>query len=183
MLIPSKAKRVFQGEIFAVYQWEQELFDGSMAVYEMLSRPDTAQVMLIEGDQIVLAKESQPHTGSFYSLIGGRAEEGEEPLQAAKRELLEETGMASQIWEPFAVYRPFAKCDWRVHLFLARDAENLAEPRLDGGERIELVRVSFEQFLEIVLSDEFRGREFAYDLCRRLYHGQQEELKRQLCAL
>ena len=46
-LIPEEAKKVFQGEIFAVYQWPQEMFDGSFATFEMLRRADTVKILAV----------------------------------------------------------------------------------------------------------------------------------------
>ena len=43
--MPEHAKKVFSGVMFDVYQWEQEMYDGSTATFEKLTRPDTAQVI------------------------------------------------------------------------------------------------------------------------------------------
>ena len=37
VLVPDGATRVFQGEIFGVYQWPQQLFDGSTDTFETVS--------------------------------------------------------------------------------------------------------------------------------------------------
>ena len=42
--IPANAKKVFHGVIFDVYQWEQEMFDGTKEIFEKLKRPDTVVV-------------------------------------------------------------------------------------------------------------------------------------------
>ena len=70
--IPDHAKRVFQGVIFDVYQWQQELFDGSIETFEALRRPNTLMVIPTMGDTILLAEEVQPGKGRFLSLFGGR---------------------------------------------------------------------------------------------------------------
>lgn len=46
-LIPSQAECKFKGEIFEVYQWPQELYDGSVATFEMLRRADTVKVVAV----------------------------------------------------------------------------------------------------------------------------------------
>src|SRR5882757_3955251 len=101
MKIPPQAKKVFQGVIFSVYQWQQEMFDGSTETFEMLKRPNTIEVIATQGDKILISRQSQPNKENFYSLFGGRAEEGEDPLVTAKRELLEESGLESDDWELF----------------------------------------------------------------------------------
>ena len=88
MKVPQNAKKVFTGQIFDVYQWEQVMYDGSWATFEMLGRPDTVEVIATSGEQIYYARQSQPTKDEFIGLFGGRVEEGEEPLVAAKRELV-----------------------------------------------------------------------------------------------
>tara|TARA_Y100000031_G_C8045433_1_gene303670 strand:- start:344 stop:646 length:303 start_codon:yes stop_codon:yes gene_type:complete len=83
--LPENAKRVFKGVIFDVYQWEQEMFDGSFDTFERLKRPDTAQVIPVVGDKILVQVQKQPNMiKSCFSLPGGRCEEGEDPMVAAK---------------------------------------------------------------------------------------------------
>lgn len=136
-LIPEKAKRVFKGQIFDVYQWQQEMFDGSFETFEMLKRPDTIKVMAIKGDKIVVTEEEQPNHSSFLDLPGGRHDvETETELDAAKRELIEETGMKFKSWKLIKVEQPHSKIDWFVYLFLATDFENQQEQKLDAGEKI-----------------------------------------------
>lgn len=92
--IPANAQKVFKGKLFDIYQWKQELFDGKKVTFEKLKRPDTVNVIPITSNgEIVISEQEQPGTDPFIGCLGGRIDEGEEPLEAAKRELLEETGM------------------------------------------------------------------------------------------
>ena len=65
MKVPSQAKRVFKGIIFDVYQWEQELFDGSKQTFEMLKRPDTVEVIAVKDGSILMSRQSQPNKHDF----------------------------------------------------------------------------------------------------------------------
>ena len=59
--MPENAKCVFKGEIFDVYQWEQEMYDGTKATFEKLKRPDTVVVFPVLPDgQIILTEQEQP---------------------------------------------------------------------------------------------------------------------------
>lgn len=100
--IPSHAKNVFSGVIFDIYQREQEMFDGSTAVFEAGIRPSTVIIIPIVGDKIALAHERQPGKDWYTTMISGRIDAGEEPLAAAKRELEEEAGMVSEDWELYS---------------------------------------------------------------------------------
>src|SRR3989344_90768 len=92
--IPENAKRVFRGVIFDVYQWEQEMYDGTRTIFEKLKRPDTVVVFRVLPDgKIILTEQEQPGgKGPFIGATGGRVDEGEDILAVAKRELLEESG-------------------------------------------------------------------------------------------
>lgn len=166
---PKKAKCVFRGVIFDVYQWQQKMFDGKYETYEALSRPDTVQVIATQGNKILISKESQPVRGSFYTLFGGKQEKNETPLAGAKRELLEETGMVSDDWELVWKYCPSSKIMWKVHIFVARNVKKVQEQQLDSGERIEVKSLSFSQFFDIATSPQCRDRNFSLHLMRMKY--------------
>ena len=137
MKIPSQAKLVFKGVIFDVYQWEQEMFDGSKETFEAIKRPSTVQVIPVKGDKILLSFEEQPGKPRRLTFFGGRMEKDEEPLDAAKREFLEETGMESDDWELFREYHSGGKIDWSFFFYIARNVTKKTEPHLDPGEKID----------------------------------------------
>lgn len=181
MKIPDKAKLVFKGEIFETYQWEQEMFDGSVATFEALKRPDTVQILPTINDKIILSREEQPNKPLSDSLLGGRIEENEEPLEAAKRELHEESGLESDDWELVKTFENGGKIEWNVYLYVARNCKKVAEPHLDPGEKIELNEVSFEEFLDIVSSEKFWGQDIAnYILRMRLYKEKLEKFRKKV---
>lgn len=180
MKIPPNAKKVFDGIIFDVYQWEQEMFDGTKETFEMLKRPNTIEVIATEGDKILLSKQSQPNKSDFYSLFGGRAEEGEEPLNTAKRELLEESGLKSENWELLKTYTPIHKIDWSIYMYVARNCVKTSEQKLDAGEKIVIIECTFDEFIKIVESDKYWGNELVLDVLRMRVDGKLEEFKRKI---
>jgi ADP-ribose pyrophosphatase len=181
MKIPPSAKVVFKGEIFDVYQWEQEMFDGSKKTFEMLKRPASIITIAVQEDKIFMSKQEQPQKGEFYSLFGGRPNENEEYLVAAKRELLEESGLVSDDWEEYKRYNPSTKIDHDVVMYIAHDCKKIQDPQLDNGERIETLKVSLDEFIEIVTTTRFRGIEFVADVLRmKLEQKLMEEFKQKL---
>jgi len=150
MTLPPTAKKVFAGALFDVYQWEQKLFDGSTTTFEMLKRADSVQIIVSDGKSMIIAAEEQPVKGSFLSLFGGRVEEGEDPLVAAKRELLEESGLVSDDWELYECVQPYSKIDWRIHTFIARNCSVAGVQTLDPGEKIMIKYITFNEFVSLV---------------------------------
>ncbi len=160
--IPKGARQVFKGEIFEVWQWRQKLFDGSHAIFERIKRPASISVLAIWDGKVVVAREQQPDVKPFYGLIAGRVDEGETPLKAAKRELLEEAGLASTDWELIFIDQPSTKIEWKIYFFVARNCRKVAEQKLDPGEKIKILKFTFEIFLKFATSNKLRDREVAH---------------------
>lgn len=182
MTIPKEAKRVFKGVIFDVYQWEQEMFDGSRATFEALKRPYTVQVIPVMDGRILLSYEEQPHYSRKYAFLGGRTEEREEPLAAAKRELHEEAGIDASIWEFYKTYIIGGKIDWNIYFYIAKNCQKVAEPHLDPGERIDVKAVSFEEFINVVTDESFGDVQFANDIFRMREQGMLDDFRQKLLS-
>lgn len=182
MKIPPHAENVFTGKIFSVYQWQQPMFDGSTATFEALRRPNTIEVIVTLGDKILLANEEQPGKPQRLTFFGGRQEEGEDPLVCAKRELLEESGFASADWQLYQNYDSASKIDWTTYLYIARNCQKTTEPHLDGGEKIEVRSVSFDEFVRLVTEEDlWVDKDFIIEMCRmRLQPERLTEFKKLL---
>jgi len=181
-LIPENAKKVFKGIIFDVYQWEQKDYDGKVKTFEKLKRPDTALIIPVTKEgKIIIAKQEQPGKSSFTGLVGGRLDEDEEPLEAAKRELLEETGYEAEDWLLFDAAQPVSKIDWAVYIFIAKGCKKVAEQNLDGAEKVEMLFVDFDEFLKLTLSDESRDEWLKIKLLEaKLDPAKMQKIKSQL---
>ncbi|OGE76116.1 MAG: hypothetical protein A3C85_02435 [Candidatus Doudnabacteria bacterium RIFCSPHIGHO2_02_FULL_48_21] len=178
MKIPENAKRVFKGEVFEIYQWDQKMFDGSTKTFEMAKRPDTVLVILTANGKILVAKEEQPNFKRDFGFAGGKVDDGEEPLIAAKRELMEEAGMQSDDWELLKTYEPFNRVDWNIHVFVARNAVKVREHSQESGEKIEFYEMDFDEFADKVSLQEWG--EFANEILRMKLDGRLEEFKLRL---
>ncbi|MBI2610112.1 NUDIX hydrolase [Candidatus Giovannonibacteria bacterium] len=164
--LPENAKRVFKGIIFDVYQWEQELFDGSKAIFEKLKRPDTVVIIpVLENGNILVSRQEQPGKKMInFGLFGGMVDEGESPLKAAKRELLEESGYISEEWELFDSIQPMSKIEWAIYTYIARKCRKVQEQKLEAGEKIEIKEFSFEEFINLIFTEDFYDAELKLKL-------------------
>lgn len=160
--IPIDANFVFKGKLFDVYQWEQQLFNGKKVTFEKLKRPDTVNVIPITTNgEIIISEQEQPGVQPFIGCLGGKIDEGEEPLAAAKRELLEETGMEAMEYVLWDSIQLVDKIDWVIYTFIAKGAHRVQDQSLEAGERIRLRTVTLDQFIKLSAQDNFRDAEVA----------------------
>jgi len=95
--------------------------------------------------------------GTSLATVGGMLEPDEEPLDAAKRELLEETGYESSNWVDLGNYildpnRGVAT----MHLFLALDAKYVSPPNSDDLEDQELLILGKNELKAALQAGEFK---------------------------
>lgn len=169
-IMPKDAQKVFSGILYDVYQWKQLLYDGSYKTFEMLKRPDTVICLPITTDKkIILTSQKQPGREEYIGCIGGRVDINEDPLDAIKRELLEESGFISNEWELWQTVVPVVKIDWVVWIFVAKRCTLVDKVSLDGGEKIKLKEVSFDEFIEIVSDEKFEDSEISTKILQARY--------------
>lgn len=151
-------KKVFQGDIFSVWQWDQTLYDGSTKVFEKVQRMDAAFIIGVLPDKrILLIWDEQPDRDGALGPAGGKVEEGEEPLDAAAREFLEETGYKATTIEPWISFAPYGKMIFTIHCFIGKGAEKVSEPNLEAGERITPRFFTFDEFIALGQEETLRS--------------------------
>ena len=109
--------------------------------YYVLEYPDWVNIIAItEEGMVVLERQYRHGLGkTCFELPCGVIEEGETPLQAAKRELLEETGYSGGEWKQLMTLSPNpATSNNLAHSFLATGVKKVAGQSLDATEDIEV---------------------------------------------
>lgn len=180
--VPKHAKQVHKGVIFDVYQWKQKMYDGSNRIFEILKRQHSVLVIATIGNKIIIQRQKQPRMDWFYSVPSGRMDKpGESPKNAALRELLEETGMKPKRIRLWKVIKRSGKVIFNVYIFIANDCKKVAEPELDGGEKIKTQLVTFDQFIKFSDNPEFYEGELMMDMLRaRLNPKLMKQLKKSI---
>jgi ADP-ribose pyrophosphatase len=137
-----------------------ELPDGEIIPdWAWVKIPNASIVLPVtdEGEFLCFRQTKYAVNGITLATVGGMMEENEEPLQTAKRELLEETGYVADEWVSFGKYildpnRGVAE----MHLFLALGAKPVAEPIVDDLEDQELILMSREEIEKALFAGEFK---------------------------
>jgi ADP-ribose pyrophosphatase len=95
--------------------------------------------------------------GVTLSPPAGQIDPGEEPLTAARRELLEETGYEADGWQMVGRYIVDGnrQCG-TMHLFTAHTARPVVAPRIDELEQLEVACLTRSELVEAVLAGRFR---------------------------
>jgi ADP-ribose pyrophosphatase len=107
------------------------------------TRDFVAMVAVTERDEVILVRSYKHGTRTVSLAVpAGYIEDGEEPLAAAKRELQEETGYASEDWTSLGRYVVDGNYGVATeHIFLARAARKVSEPASGDLEEMEVVPV------------------------------------------
>lgn len=150
MKLPQHAKKVFQGEIFSIYQWPQKMFDGSVHTFEMATRQDTVIIIASYKGKIVLLRQKQPNTKWFFCTPSGRMDiPQEKPKEAALRELREETGMVPGKLMLWKKVEKAGKVKSTIYIYTAQNCKIVGKQKLDAGEKIEIKYITFEEYLKL----------------------------------
>lgn len=119
-----------------------QLPDGAeLPEFHVLEFPDwTCVICLDEGGNLVMVEQYRHGVTRFsIELPAGAVEPGEDPIDAAKRELLEETGYASDDWIKIGecAPEPSKQTNW-AHIYFARGARMVTAPDPDESEHISV---------------------------------------------
>lgn len=146
--------------------------------FYVLEYPTWVNVIAITADgRYVMAEQYRHGLGAIGTeLCAGCVEEGEEPLEAAKRELLEETGYTGGEWELQCVIsgNP-STTDNLTYCYVARGVTSTGHRHLDATEDIAVVLLSESELLEMMRRDELKQALMLAPLWRYFYL---EELKK-----
>lgn len=121
--------------------------------------PDAAIVLAVnEAGQFLCFRQTKYAVeGTVFAPVGGMVEPDETPLEAAKRELLEEMGYEASAWVNLGSHildpnRGVAT----MHLFLALNAKQVAQPQSDDLEDQEMLFLSRDEMERALNHGEFK---------------------------
>ena len=121
--------------------------------FHLIHSPQWASVVCLTKDRhVVLVRQYRHGFGAAsLELPAGVMEPSEEPIDAARRELREETGFEAPHLERLLEVAPEpARNSTRAHFFFARDAERVGELALDSSEELEVLLVPVSEVLELI---------------------------------
>lgn len=147
---------LFTGKIVRLEYDEVRLPNGNMATREVIRhRGAVAVVALTDEGEILLERQYRyPHAEVLWEIPAGKLETGEDPAEAVKRELQEETGAVAKEWLPLGMFYPSpAILDEKIRLYLARGL-TFGKRHLDADEFLAVERVPLARAVEMILRGE-----------------------------
>lgn len=153
-----KSDKLYQGKIINLRIDTVELPDQKYSKREIVEHPGAVAVIPItEDDKIVMVKQYRKSVEEYLLEVpAGKLEIGEEPIECAKRELLEETGFKSNSIEYlFKFYTSPGFSNETISLFIAKDLVlDVAQP--DEDEYIEIEKYEIDELLEMIYKEEIK---------------------------
>lgn len=139
-----RSRTLLQGRVFDVVSSQLTLPSGIRQDLLTVEHPGAVAIAAVQANgELVLVRQYRHATREcLVELPAGRLHLGEDPLEAARRELAEETGLRALHWRPMTTFYPapgFAS--ERMHVFEARGLEPGARG-LDPDEDLEVLTMT-----------------------------------------
>ena len=146
------SQELFKGHFLHAFRDTVRLPDGAEATREYVVHPGAVVVIpMLDDGRLVLERQFRyPNSQVFIEFPAGKIDEGEDYLDCAKRELVEETGYTAREWHYLTtIHNAIAYSDEHLELYLAKGLV-AGEARLDEGEFVECFTATLDEMLEWV---------------------------------
>ncbi|REK77320.1 NUDIX domain-containing protein [Paenibacillus paeoniae] len=139
-------EQIFQGRVISLQVDTVALPDGKQATREIVRHPGaSAVVALLDGKLLVVDQYRKPMDKFQIEIPAGKLDAGEDPMEAAARELEEETGYrANNLKLVSAFYTSPGFADEKLYLYFSDQLE-AGEQQLDEDEDLRVEAITMEQ--------------------------------------
>ena len=154
------SKRILSNRFLNVEKNAVELPNGvSIDDYYTVTFPEAAAVVAVTEDGKIVLKSEYRYAcrEDLIEIPAGGVDPGEKPIDAARRELLEETGYVSEKWQHLVSSRECtSKLTNIMHIFLALDCKKVAAQHLDPTENLDVIVVPFQEAVDMILNGKIK---------------------------
>ncbi len=153
MVVPEKkidSALIYDGYIVKVFKDSVSLGDAGNSTREVVRHKGAAAVLAVDekGFAYFVEQFRYPIDKPLFEVPAGKIDEGETPLECAKRELFEECGLTAEKWTDLGpMLSSPGFCDEVIHLFLAEKISEDA-PNPDEDEFLDIIKLPLSEVLE-----------------------------------
>lgn len=167
-----ESELIFNGRVVKLYKDKIELPTGKESFREVVKHSGGVVILAKKEDKILLVKQFRyPMKEVLYELPAGKLEIGEDPFEAAKRELEEETGYCANKWTDLGyVYTSPGYSDEKLYLYEAGDLE-FTHCHPDEGEIIQAFEYKYNDVLKMINNGEINDAKTLCALMRAQIKG------------
>ena len=152
------SETVYEGKIFTLYKDTVELPNGNTALRDRIEHNGGVCVIPLtdEGDVIFVRQFRYGIKELVLEIPAGKLEKGEDHRECGLRELKEETGADCDEFVYLGVaYPTTAYLSEKIHMYLAKGL-HFSEQKLDPDEFLEVLKIPFDEAVQMVLSGEIK---------------------------
>jgi ADP-ribose pyrophosphatase len=138
-------EEVFSGRLLKVLRDTVRVPNGTLTTREYIRHPGAVAILpFTDAGHVVLERQYRyPNARDFIEIPAGKLEPGEDLLESAKRELLEETGYEAASWQRITtIHNAISYSDEAIEIFVARGLARKAQ-KLDDEEFLEVIELPF----------------------------------------
>ena len=150
------SETIYEGKIIKVYKDTVRLPNGKTAERELMRHRGAVCVVAVdENGFVVIEKQFRyPYGKTITEIPAGKLDDSEAPDDAAKRELLEETGITAKNWYYLGEYYPSPSyTDEVIHMYAAFDL-SYGSPNTDEDEFLTTEKILIGELVQKILSGE-----------------------------
>lgn len=142
--------------------------DGAEALYTIMANPDSAFIVpyFDNGDTMLVRQWRHAWDESSWEVPAGTFDGDEEPLECARRELAEETGLVADRYTSLGTVHGAAFLTGRAHMFLAQSITESKRRPETYEQDMEVLRLPFADALEAALAGTIVHSGSVTALCR-----------------
>lgn len=153
-----KVQGIFSGNIIQIHLDDITLCDGTKGSRECVDHPGGVGIIGInDDDEVLMVRQFRyPYKEIVYEIPAGKLDKDEKPIDAGKREFMEECGCFADEFVPLGeIYPTPGYTNEIIRLFWAKglhfDSQNL-----DEGEFLEVCKIKFDRLIDMIISGEIK---------------------------